>query len=345
MMEEKNKEKVVIDLKKIVRAIKCNKLLYAKVLSVVFVLSCIYIYSVPRFYTCNVKLAPEIENSSSAGTLSSLASSVLGTSNMLSTDAISPNLYPDLTNSNDFIVSLFPIRVTIKEQDLHTNYYDYLSQYQKKAWWVSLVYKIIGKKEPKLAANVDPFRLTKAQSHIANMIKDNVKCSVDQKTNVITISVTDQNAEVSANIADSIREKLQTFITTYRTNKARHDLMYYQKLTREAKAEYEKARQLYGGYADANLDVVLESYRSKQEDLENDMQLKFNTYTNLNNQLQAAKAKVQERTPVFTILKGAAVPIKPSGPKRIIFVAVITLLTFIGTAIWIVRKDISDIFV
>jgi hypothetical protein len=174
MMEEKNKEKVVIDLKKIVRAIKCNKLLYAKVLSVVFVLSCIYIYSVPRFYTCNVKLAPEIENSSSAGTLSSLASSVLGTSNILSTDAISPNLYPDLTNSNDFIVSLFPIRVTIKEQDLHTNYYDYLSQYQKKAWWVSLVYKIIGKKEPKLAANVDPFRLTKAQSHIANMIKDNV---------------------------------------------------------------------------------------------------------------------------------------------------------------------------
>ena len=81
------------------------------------------------------------------------------------------------------------------------------------------------------------------------------------------------------------------------------------------------------------------------EDLENDMQLKFNTYTNLNNQLQAAKAKVQERTPVFTILKGAAVPIKPAGPKRIIFVGVITLLTFIGTAIWIVRKDISDIFV
>ena len=104
-------------------------------------------------------------------------------------------------------------------------------------------------------------------------------------------------------------------------------------------------RRQYASMADASTNVSLRSVELRMEDLENDMQLKFNTYTNLNNQLQAAKAKVQERTPVFTILKGAAVPIKPSGPKRIIFVAVITLLTFIGTAIWIVRKDISDIFV
>ena len=96
--------------------------------------------------------------------------------------------------------------------------------------------------------------------------------------------------------------------------------------------------------ADANTNVKLRSVELKMEDVENDMQLKFNTYTNLNNQLQAAKAKVQERTPAFTILKGAAVPIKPAGPKRMIFVAVMTLLTFLGTIVWIIRKEISEVF-
>ena len=92
-------------------------------------------------------------------------------------------------------------------------------------------------------------------------------------------------------------------------------MIIYKKLTLNAKQEYEKVRRQYASMADASTNVSLKSVELRMEDLENDMQLKFNTYTNLNNQLQAAKAKVQERTPVFTILKGAAVPIKPAGPK------------------------------
>ena len=77
---------------------------------------------------------------------------------------------------------------------------------------------------------------------------------------------------------------------------------------------------------------------SKKEDLENDMQLKFNTYSTLTMQYQAALAKVQERTPAFTILQGASVPIRPAGPKRMIFVAVMLFLTFIGTSVYIVMR-------
>ena len=132
-----------------------------------------------------------------------------------------------------------------------------------------------------------------------------------------------------------MRQKLQQFITSYRTNKARTDLEYYKKLTAEAKHIYERARQVYGSYSDANAGVILESYRAKRNDLENDMQLKYNTYTALNNQLQAAKAKVQERTPAFTVIKGADVPVKPSKPKRVIFVLAMTFLAFIGTGLYI----------
>ena len=79
---------------------------------------------------------------------------------------------------------------------------------------------------------------------------------------------------------------------------------------------------------------MLESIRAKQNDLENDMQLKYNTYTTLMTQYQTAKAKVQERTPAFTIVRGASMPIKPSGPKRLIFVLGMVVVVFVFLCIY-----------
>ena len=144
---------------------------------------------------------------------------------------------------------------------------------------------------------------------------------------------------VSKILADSIRQRLQQYITIYRTNKAQADVNYYKRLTVEAKQEYEKVRQSYGYYADANTDVILESVKAKQEDLENDMQLKYNTYSALNTQLQAAKAKLQEKTPVFTVIKGAAVPQKPAGPKRMLFAIGMAFLAAIIITIYILKAE------
>ena len=107
----------------------------------------------------------------------------------------------------------------------------------------------------------------------------------------------------------------------------------------EAKQDYEKARLRYSNMADANTKVALRSLEMKLEDMENELQLKYNAYSTVNIQMQAAKAKVQERTPAFTVIKGASVPIKPAGPKRMIFVAFILLLAFAGTSIYILRKQ------
>ena len=102
----------------------------------------------------------------------------------------------------------------------------------------------------------------------------------------------------------------------------------------EAKTDYEKARRIYGNYSDANTDLMLESFKAKRNDLENDMQLKYNTYSTMMTQYQAAKAKVQEHTPAFTLVRGAAVPIRPSGPKRMIFVVGMCVLAIIITSLY-----------
>ncbi len=342
---EDNKQDEVIDLRKIVIKIWRRKKLFFKVLPIVFIISCVYIVVIPRYYKCSVMLAPEVENPVSGGSLSSLASSFgINLNSATSADAISPTLYPDLMASTDFIVSLFPVTVTTEEGDLTVNYCDYIMKHQKKSiWgipfaWVKSLFQ--EKSEPFSGTDkINPFRLTRKQADVVKAISEKIECSIDKKTDVITITVEDQDKLICAAMADTVSVLLQKFITEYRTNKARNDMEYYEKLTRQAKMDYDSVLQAYGRYMDANMNLILQSYKLKQTELENDLQLKFNTYTALNTQFQAAKAKVQERTPAFTTLQCATVPIKPAGPKRMIFVVAMMFLSCVGIVIYILKDD------
>lgn len=343
-MEEKNNDKH-IGIKTIIERIKNKKKLFLIVLTATFIISCALIVPVPRYYNSNVTLAPEIGNSGSEDKLSSMASSIgLNIGSSMSADALSPSMYPEIIESNDFILSLLNIKVKTLDGSVSTDYYTYLDEYQKSSIYDKVFHRIGSifsskkEKEPK-KEKIDPFFLSKKQVEVFKAIQSNIKCDIDIKTNLITISVTDQDALIAATIANAVSAKLQVFITNYRTNKARNDLNYYKRLTAESKVAYERSRQIYGSYADANSDVLLQSFKSKEEDLENDMQLKFNTYSELNKQLQSAKAKVQERTPAFTAIQRASVSIRPAGPKRMAFVLTMMFLSFLVTFFY-ANKDI-----
>lgn len=334
-----------IDFAKIYKACIAHKFDYAKILVVTFILSCIIIFSIPRYFTSEVSLAPEMENSLSSGAISSIASSFgFDLNDMQTSDAITPMLYPDLMADNAFVVKMFNIKVKTRDEKIQTTYLDYLRNYQKKPWWIHIIEWFQGFFPKKVSTKTtgyenDPYYLSRGDHEIALKIREDVSISLDKKTGVIFIKTTAQDALVSKIVADSVRSRLQDFITEYRTSKARIDYEYYKKLASDAKHEYEKKRQIYGSLADANTNIALKSVEMKMEDMENDLQLKFNAYSTINTQLQASKAKVQERTPAFTVIKGAAVPLRPAGPKRLIFVATMLILAFMATTIYYSIKE------
>lgn len=362
MIEDKKnvigqKKRNSIDFGKISKDMLKHKRLYYKVLSIAFVLAAIYSLSLPNFYSCNVKLSPELASSRTNSGLASLASSFgikigQGSSGM-GTEALFPTIYPELVNSTDFKTSLFPVPVTIEgnkkkgEADRTMSYYDYLQNEQKSPWWGTVLgapVKFIGwllssdSTEVK-EEEINPFRLTKKQTQIVKRLDKLVVCDVDKKTMVITIKVTDQNPVICATMADTVKTRLQNFITDYRTNKARVDLEYNKKIAAETKTRYEKARQKYAEFVDANQDVILQTVRQKQTDLENDMQLQYNAYTQAAAQLLAAEAKVQQETPAFTTLQSATVPVRKTGPKRAQMCLIFLFLAFLGTTAYILYKE------
>lgn len=342
---EQNKTPKKIDFTKIAAAVYRSRKTFYIALPIAFIMACLLIISVPRYYKCETKLSPETIGTSSS--LSSIAASMgmnIGSIGDM-TDAIFPEIYPDLIKSVNFKVSLFDIKVKNSQNTINTSYYEYLKSYQKYAWWThikSFVINLFDKEseQSQKTYKVNSFMLTKTQTDIVGLIEEKIGCSVDKKTQVITITVEDQDPLVCAIVTDSVRAHLQQFITAYRTNKARTDLEYMKKLYTEAKRNYEKSRQRYAAYCDANTDVNLQAFISKKNDLENDMQLQFNTYSNIVNQLHNAKAKVQERTPAFTMIQTPTVPLKPAGPKRMLFVLAVVFVTFVITTLYVARKEI-----
>ena len=137
---EKEKESS-IDFGKMLSDLLKHKLLYLIVLPIAFALAAVYAMGLPDYYSCMVRLAPEMGKSGGGSSLSGLASAfgVNMGGGAAGADAIGPSLYPDLVNSIDFKTSLFSVKVTREEDKKTFTYYDYLMNEQKVPWWTKLL--------------------------------------------------------------------------------------------------------------------------------------------------------------------------------------------------------------
>lgn len=340
-----------VDIRALFHKLLGRKKLFIRNGIIAFILACVWILPQPRYYTSEVTLAPEMSGGSSGGSLSDIASSFgIDLGSGPSVDAFYPVLYPDLMKSTDFVVGLFDVKVKTLDGQLETTYYDYLANHQKNSVvtapfrWAKHQLKSLTGNTPAVAditGRVNPTMLSEQQNAVATMIAENkVLCSVDKKTEVISILVTDQDPLICAAVADSARARLQDFIIDYRTKKARIDVEHYEVLREEAYADYQQAVAAYAQYVDTHKNATLQVALGRQEALENDLQTKLTLYNTLTGQLNAAQAKLQERIPSFTLIQRATVPIKPAGPKRMLFVLGMLILTVLGTSLHILKDDI-----
>lgn len=349
-MEENKQQQPVeeqeIDLLELARKLWDARRLIIKWCVIGAVVGLVVAFSIPKEYTTTVKLAPELQGSKpSSGGLSSLASMAgINLNSMNTVDAVYPELYPDVVSSIPFATELFDVPVTDLEGELQTTVYGYLFEHTRSPWWsavLGLPGKIIGwtlslfkDDEESGEGQTDPFQLTKDEMIVVKNLNERISCSVDPKSYVVTLSVTMQDPLISATLTDTVMTNLQRYITDYRTNKSRNDLAYTQKLFDEARADYYRAQQAYARYMDQNQNVVLRSVRTEQERLQNEMNLAYNVYSQTAQQLQMAKAKVQENTPVYAVIQPATVPLKASKPSKIIILIGFTFLAAAASAGW-----------
>ena len=166
-------------------------------------------------------------------------------------------------------------------------------------------------------------------------IKKSMSANVDKKTGVTTLTVTLQDPLVAATVADSVVSKLQDYVTDYRTRKAIDDCAYWEKLYRERQSEYYAAQQAYATYVDENKGLYTQKSKVEGERLQNDMNLAYQVYNQMAQQLQLAQGKIQEAKPVFAVVNPATVPVKPAGPRKLVILVGFLFLFFCAESAWV----------
>lgn len=337
-----------IDLLALGKRIWLKKKFILKVVGISFIFGLVVAFSIPKEYSTAVILIPDSKSTTSGnmGSLAALAG--INLNSAISEDALaSPNLYPTIFNSTSFLKGLFEIPITDSENKIDTNFYTYIKDYEKGAWWgyilniTSYLRKLIASSEPiSESKEKSPRVLSKQEIGVIGSLRNKLTVSSDKKTSTIRIEVTMQNPEVSAFIADTLTVYLQSYIIHYRTQKAREDLLFAEKLNKEAKENYNKAQSTLASFIDSNMNVVSAKYRTTEERLQNEVTLAYTVYNQTAQQVQVAKIKVQNTTPVFTVIEPAIQPLAESGPPKKIIVIGFTFLGLFISVIYIIGKDI-----
>ena len=332
-----------IDLMVYVKKLWLARKQLIKVAGVSAILGLIIAFSLPPMYKVEVTLAPE-SGKNSGNELSGMAS-MLGLSGMnggMDADALTVSLFPDIVESTPFILELFDVHVKTLHGDVDTTLVSYF-EHKKAPWW-GVIVELPGKlrnlfssssndKEEMMA--LDPFQLTREQMSIVTGLREAITAEVDKKSGITTVGVVLQDPLVTAIVADSVVAKLQKYITSYRVSKAQQDCNYLEQLYKERQQEYYVAQQNYANYMDANKNVILQTVLTEGERLQNEMSLAYQVYSQVANQLQVARAKVQEAKPVFAVVEPASVPLHPSGTSKKMILIGFVFLAVIGASAWI----------
>ena len=353
-----NDEEIEIDLMDLLRkVIGIRKKIY-KAAGIGLIIGIIVAISIPKQYTVEVTLSPEMGNNKGGG-LSGLAASFLGSGVSMGdgTDALNASLSADIVSSTPFLLELSNMKVPVSGSE-KISLSSYLDE-ESSPWWsyvIGFPGMVIGGVKSLFIEDEDEsifldkasqgtIELSKKESQKIESLKKKIVASVDKKTSMTSVTATFQDSKVAAVVADSVVKKLQEYIIDYRTSKSKEDCLYLEKLFKERQQEYYVAQKKYADYMDSHDNIILQSVRTEQERLQNDMSLAYQVYSQVAGQLQVARAKVQEEKPVFAVVEPAVVPLYPSGTSRKVYVLVFVFLSVCIVIFWnLFGKDFLNKF-
>lgn len=350
-----NDEELEIDLMDLLRkVIGIRKKIY-KAAGIGLIIGVIVAISIPKQYTVEVTLSPEMGNNKGGG-LSGLAASFLGSGVSMGdgTDALNASLSADIVSSTPFLLELSNMKVPVSGSE-EISLSSYLDE-ESSPWWsyvIGFPGMVIGGVKSLFIEDEDEsifsdkasqgtIELSKKESQKIESLKKKIVASVDKKTSMTSVTATFQDSKVAA---VSVVKKLQEYIIDYRTSKSKEDCLYLEKLFKERQQEYYEAQRKYADYMDSHDNIILQSVRTEQERLQNDMSLAYQVYSQVAGQLQVARAKVQEEKPVFAVVEPAVVPLYPSGTSRKVYVLVFVFLSVCIVISWnLFGKDLLSKF-
>lgn len=339
---------ISIDFKAFFNALWKSKILFLLITSVFTILGLIYAFTAREEFVSEGKILPEVQ--SKAGGLSQFAglASLAGvdlSSMATGTDAVRPDLYPDVIKSTPFYLALFKSRVRTrdnKEMSFEQFYHTVIEE--NKEIDSKLLKRFPVKDEGILVLN----RLS--EKRIKNL-RTRVTAAIDKKSGVITINSKIPDPVVAADVSRFAMEYLTSYVTSYRTEKLKREVDFLAERVAVSRGKYYNNQEKKAQYSDQFQapTIRLQSADVQRERLESEYRISSSFYNELLKKYEEAKIRLNQETPVFKILEPPVVPTLKSEPRKVIIISISFIIGCLVSIIIIVfiksnyRKIVNSI--
>lgn len=287
----------------------------------------------PKEYTSSVTMVPQIgDGKSKTGGLAGLAAMAgVNLGDMGGGDVLSPTIYPKIMQSIPFKRDLMYTKIKFQNISKPITLYEYytnpanqpfnlLSTVKKYTLGLpGVILKTIkGDDHSTLLKhqNSPYLQLTIKEESIARRLSRQVSLKIDEKEGTLILSANMPEALASTEVVEATRLLLQKYITEFKVDKVKQNLQFVQQRYFEAKTNFEQKQMQLAAFKDGNRNVILASTQSTGDRLNSEFNLYFSIYSELAKQLEQAKIKVKDATPVLTVVEPAFIPNEKTKPNR-----------------------------
>ena len=269
---------------------------------------------------------------------------------MESSSEFPPTLYPQVVNGVPFRVELLSNEITLNNELVVVK--DYFLENKSsfnilrtiKKYTIGLPSLILFKNQKEYTNQSKIYSITEEDKDLFQILENNLSLSINEKEGFITISYTDNNKNVAAQVTQIAQNLLQEKIIEFKNKSSKEMLDFATKQYSDKKESYEKLQDERAVFVDKNINISSSLFQNKLSRLESEVNISESIVQQLASQVEQAKLQVNEDTPVFTTIKPVTIPFERSAPKRSLIVIVFVFLGLVLSAVYVlVKEPISDI--
>ena len=321
-----------IDLIELLKKIYLEKKFILKISILASLFGVIYALFQPNEYTSSTTFIPQLSSGVKTGgsSLSGLASLAgINIGSMESSSEFPPTLYPQVVNGVPFRVELLSNEITLNNELVQLKIilekkssFNILGTIKK--YTIGLPSLILSSfKDQKEYTNESKiYSITEEDKGLFQILENNLSLSINEKEGFITISFTDNNKNVAAQITQISQNLLQEKIIEFKNKSSKEMLDFAIKQYSDKKESYEKLQDERAVFVDKNINISSSLFQNKLSRLESEVNISESIVQQLASQVEQAKLQVNKDTPVFTTIKPVTIPFERSAPKRSLIVII-----------------------
>lgn len=157
---------------------------------------------------------------------------------------------------------------------------------------------------------------------VLSAVSNRIDVSFDRRTSIVTVSARLPDEFAAAELAHVASQRLMESVRAVDVRKAEEQLRFVEAAYASSVERYNGTQLALARYADRNRVLNSAVSQIERSRLERETELAFEIYQQLSRELEQARTRVSQDTPVFSVLEPATVPTSPVGAGLVKTVAV-----------------------